>query len=161
MKGRRFLSKEAKASPNGVERFNISESDLLCFCCQQQGHLAKQCDYLDVCGKCGRKGHSTTACQTKFCELCSRFGHLPEQCWKCERCGRNGHLKDTCRTDKCDLCGKIGHSTDRCFTRLFCVNCGKNGHLATVCVQDVIKIDIDVCSQCGDKGHIAKFCGET
>lgn len=78
----------------------IKDEYLICFYCDQIGHLKKDCP-MKLCHKCKQGGHVAVNCKS---------GSIT-----CHQCGQSGHMARNCpQTQKCYKCHKIGHKAYQC-----------------------------------------------
>ncbi len=52
----------------------------ICFNCQNEGHMAKDCNMLTKCSNCKRNGYTWKECPSIKCAKCDEKGHVAENC---------------------------------------------------------------------------------
>ena len=50
----------------------------ICFNCQNEGHMAKDCNMLIRCSNCKRNSHTWKKCPSIKCAKCDEKGHVAE-----------------------------------------------------------------------------------
>ena len=123
-----------------------SPAPIICFRCNQPGHIKADCTHL-VCRECGAiDSHPTYRCPTRqYCQNCSQTGHNRNDCpfthnddpsKPCTMCGDHGHVAATChqiwRYYRPVHPTKVQpvHGIER-----YCYNCAGAGHLGDDCTK--------------------------
>ncbi len=57
-----------------------AKQGFICFNCQNEGYMAKDCNMLTRCGNCKRNGHMQKECSSIKCAKCDEKGHVARNC---------------------------------------------------------------------------------
>src|SRR6266496_1908974 len=57
-----------------------AKQGFICFNCQNEGHMAKDCNMPTRCGNCKRNGHTWKECPSIKCAKCGEKGHVAGNC---------------------------------------------------------------------------------
>ncbi len=57
-----------------------AKQGFICFNCQNEGHMAKDCNMPIRCGNCKRNGHTWKECPSIKCAKCGKKGHVAGNC---------------------------------------------------------------------------------
>ena len=128
-----------------VQSIDFAATPVRCLVCTHVGHMATKCPKL-TCTDCGKfNDHFPPFCPAiKKCPRCRKPGHNEAQCKSklkisnseimCELCTRSGHVEEDCelmwRTS--GLPGYISSANSR-LKYVFCYECGKRSHLGNDC----------------------------
>lgn len=76
------LSSSSPVTPRPPKR--TSDGQLICYNCQQPGHLASNCSEprkpRATCYSCGKPGHYANRCPEVVCRTCGKKGHTAQRC---------------------------------------------------------------------------------
>jgi RNA recognition motif-containing protein len=98
-----------------VPAIRDEDAGLLCFRCNQPGHIARDCAHSRrVCFECGSEDHLSADCPKKSGgDLKAALKKRGQVCFKC---GDPNHLANHCTSKNraCFLCGIEGHTASEC-----------------------------------------------
>lgn len=163
---------EQKVSSN----FLMEKSCNSCHLCNESGHVATECNILNVKKEeirtfCNGNNHNVEKCFAKLrldserCQLCNKQGHVARDCrprLKCQICNRQNHEAKDCRSRQvnnipqvtCQLCNMPGHSAIEC-------NSNKQNNSNNIMNQPSPRTTDQsqtTCYYCKQPGHILINC---
>ncbi|CAO3587830.1 unnamed protein product [Absidia cylindrospora] len=154
----------------GHQARDCQKTESVCYNCQQEGHVSKDCTEAraeKLCYKCNQPGHMSRDCpdapQDSFggpsCYSCGKSGHISRNCPEggrsfndrsCYSCGAPGHMSRDCPQ------GSQGQGQGQAGGPK-CYNCGNFGHFSRDCDQPQ---QAKTCYKCQQTGHISRDCPE-
>src|SRR5215469_8532356 len=86
-----------------------NSTNLVCYGCNQGGHMLRDCPIKGHCFSCGQQGHLRWNCPNQ--------PNRPRA--RCGNCGNNNHFAVSCPLprNKCTVCGFMGHRSEICIMR--------------------------------------------
>ena len=146
-------------SVNTFKNDNKSKKDLLCFICQQAGHVSKNCPKNKKVAIKDEKPLQSMLRQPSQnnqgnvnnmkCTKCSRTNHWTKDCrarnLQCTKCGKLGHIELVCRTtninpNRINNVSPVQRPQVRIDGQIRCFNCGQYGHVQRSCPKLNTKI---------------------
>lgn len=98
-------------------------NNTVCQLCDLPGHLAKQCNTIEICQLCNQTGHAAKQCFKRnaamvVCQICNKPGHLAKDCFAAKNNATKPQAEST-QIKTCNYCKKPGHFIAECRKRLF------------------------------------------
>jgi len=121
-----------------------SSAPIICFRCNQPGHIKLECPH-QICSYCGAlDAHSSFRCPTRvFCQNCAQSGHPAAECpfkkggdlsRPCTMCGGSGHVATTCHQIwRYYMPVPPSEMKEVSEIERYCYNCAEKGHLGDEC----------------------------